>query len=262
MTGLISECAFPGTAEAFEEHILDEYKSLARGSVRFAGPSSTAEPPQGRRAKMRIAVCVMVTAIIVGFALPSPANERPSDPFGNHTIELHDEVGFVSVWKFLRDVVLLDKRHFHNCLESSDTICPSLPTFMKIIDEARENKGKALLGHLNRSINSLIKPAPSQWMGPLEAITMRSGDCKAYSIAKYAAVRAVGISPDFVRLVIVHNQRRSEDHMVVAVYQEGEWFILDNLTNPLLQDSEVRGYEPLVVLDYEGARQYPTFWMQ
>jgi predicted transglutaminase-like cysteine proteinase len=133
---------------------------------------------------------------------------------------------------------------------------------MKIVDEARQNQGKALLGHLNRSINLLIKAAPGNWTGPLEAITMRNGDCKSYSIAKYAAVRVAGISPDHVRLVIVHNRRHNEDHMVAAVYQNDEWLILDNLTNLLLRDSEKRDYEPTAVLDYTGVRRYlSAFWI-
>jgi len=50
--------------------------------------------------------------------------------------------------------------------------------------------------------------------------------------------------------------------MVVAVYQDGEWFILDNLINVLLRDSEKRDYEPLAVLDYLGARRYlSAFWL-
>jgi len=36
----------------------------------------------------------------------------------------------------------------------------------------------------------MIKAAPRDWTAPLEAITMRNGDCKSYSIAKYAAARA------------------------------------------------------------------------
>ena len=109
----------------------------------------------------------------------------------------------------------------------------------------------------------MIKPAPSEWIGPLEAITMKNGDCKAYSLAKYAGAQELGISADHVRLVIVHNRRHAEDHMVAAVYQDGEWFILDSLTNVLLRDSEKEDYEPLAVLDYRGARQYlSAFWIE
>jgi predicted transglutaminase-like cysteine proteinase len=217
----------------------------------------------GRHWNAHLAAFVAVVTIVAGFALPTSASDRPSDPFGNHTIELDSQAALFAIWEFLKDQVLLDKGHFHSCIEHSNTNCPEVSTLMKIVEEGRQNQGKALLGHLNRSINLLIKAAPGNWTGPLEAITMRNGDCKSYSIAKYAAVRAAGFSPDHVRLVIVHIGRRNEDHMIAAVYQDDEWRILDNLTNVLLRDSEQRDYEPTAVLDYTGVRGYhnAAFWM-
>ena len=51
--------------------------------------------------------------------------------------------------------------------------------------------------------------------------------------------------------------------MVTAVHQDGEWSILDNLTNVVLRDWEKVDYEPLAVLDYKGARRYlSAFWME
>ena len=44
--------------------------------------------------------------------------------------------------------------------------------------------------------------------------------------------------------------------MVVAVYQDGEWLILDNLTNVLDRDWEKTDYQPLAILDYRGVRRY------
>jgi predicted transglutaminase-like cysteine proteinase len=209
-----------------------------------------------------MAVYVTVLAIVCGFAVPASAVDRPSDPFGNHTIELNKEARLVAIWEFLKDQMLLDKARFHYCIEFSDVPCPEVSALMKIVEEARQNQGKALLAHLNRSINLMIKAAPGDWTGPLEAITMRNGDCKSYSIAKYAAVRAAGISPDHVRLVIVHDRRRGWDHMVAAVYQNDEWLILDNLTNLLVRDSEKRDYEPTAILDYKGVRRYlSAFWI-
>jgi predicted transglutaminase-like cysteine proteinase len=211
---------------------------------------------------MHIAAFVTVLAFVVSFATPTFASDRPSDPFGNHTIELNDEAPLFEVWKFLNDQLLLDKTRFHSCIEQSNASCPEVSTLLTIVDEARQNQGKALLGHLNRSINLMIKPAPGDWTGPLEAIAMRDGDCKSYSIAKYAAARVAGISPDHVRLVIVHNRRHNVDHMVAAVYQDEEWLILDNLTNLLLRDSDKRDYEPLAILDYKGVRRYlSAFWI-
>jgi len=161
--------------------------------------------------------------------------------------------------------VLLDKAHFHSCIDnnvSNNTDCAAVSTLMKIVGEARQNQGKALLGHLNRSINLLINAAPGYLTGPLEVITVRDGDCKSHSIAKYAAARAAGFSADHVRLVTVHDRRHNFDHMVATVYYNEEWLILDNLTNLLVRDTDKTDYAPMVILDYKGVRRYHSaFWM-
>jgi len=212
---------------------------------------------------MRCTIFSAFFAAAIGFALPVFADERPNDPFGNHTVEVDEKAPLVEIWDSLRQQMRLEKSYFYECLQAKDDPCPLIPALEKKLDEIRQYQGKALLGHLNLSINLMIKPAPSGWVGPLEAITMRNGDCKSYSLAKYAAAQEVGISMDHLRLVIVHLAARSEDHMVVAVYQDGEWFILDNLTNVLSQDREKADYEPLAVLDYKGVRRYlSAFGMQ
>ena len=206
----------------------------------------------------RFAAAILVS---VGFAMPASAADRPSDPFENHTTELNSEAPLFPIWEFLRHQVVLDKSRAQRCVDSSDTPCAAVSVLMKIVEEARQNQGKALLGHLNRSINLLIKAAPGDWTGPLDAIAMAHGDCKSYSIAKYAAARAAGVSADHVRLVIVHNRRRHEDHMVAVVYQNGEWLILDNLTHVILRDLDQIDYEPTAVMDHTGVRSYlSTFW--
>jgi predicted transglutaminase-like cysteine proteinase len=197
----------------------------------------------------------LAVAIVVGLVLPALGDERPSDPFGNHTAELDKDEPLVGIWDSLKDKMQLEKAYFHECL-LKEPPCPSISTLVQKLDEIRQYRGKALLGHLNLSVNLMIKFAPGEWTPPLETITMRHGDCKAYSLAKYAGAQELGISADHVRLVIVHDRRHHFDHMVVAIYQNEEWLILDNLTNLLLRDWEKTDYEPLAVLDYSGARRY------
>jgi len=209
-----------------------------------------------RHLAMLIAACAIASWIV-----PAAAEDRPNDPFGDFTRELNAETPLVKTWDLLRDKMLIEKGYFHKCLESGD--CPPIEALEQTLDEIRQYQGKALLGHLNIAVNYMVRPAPGDWTTPLDAIIMRNGDCKAYSIAKYAGAQELGISADHVRLVIVHNRRRSEDHMVVAVYHDGEWLILDNLTNVLARDSERTDYEPLAVLDYKGARRYlSAFWLE
>ena len=97
---------------------------------------------------MPMAVYVTVLAIVFGFAVPASAEDRPSDPFGNHTIELNKEAPLVSIWESLKDQVRLDKARFHTCIEFSNASCPEVSALMKIVEEARLNQGKALLAHL------------------------------------------------------------------------------------------------------------------
>ncbi len=88
-------------------------------------------------------------------------------------------------------------------------------------------------------------------------LTFADGDCKDYSIAKFFTLHEAGISPDRVRLVIVRNRRRLEEHMVVAVYDEDAWFILDNASMVVATDTEAAArYTPLFVLDKGGVRHY------
>jgi hypothetical protein len=47
---------------------------------------------------MRVAIFVTVVAILVGFAAPTRANDRPSDPFGNRTVELNNDAPLVEMW--------------------------------------------------------------------------------------------------------------------------------------------------------------------
>src|SRR5262245_66010954 len=114
---------------------------------------------------MYAAVFVTVVAIVVGFAAPTWANDRLSDPFGNHTVELNDGTPLFEMWESLRDQALLDRAHFHSCIESNNepntTDCAAASTLIKILDASVQNTGKALLRHFNRSITLLTNASTS-----------------------------------------------------------------------------------------------------
>src|SRR5262249_35830892 len=121
--------------------------------------------------------------------------------------------------------------------------------------QARQYQGKAFLAHLNRSVNLLIKSGAGKWTSALDAVDLGVGDCKAYAVTKYVALLVAGVPPDQIRLVAVHKRLGNEDHLVVAVHQDDQWFILDNLPHLILQASDEVDYEPLYVFDDTGVRQ-------
>jgi predicted transglutaminase-like cysteine proteinase len=177
-------------------------------------------------------------------------------PFGPAML-VEDHGLLVDTWRNLREQMVADDEAISACLRDGVPDCAAADTLLHIINDAKAHKGKALIGYVNRTINLLIRPAPGAWVGALEVLTFADGDCKDYSIAKLFALREAGVAPERLRLVIVYNRRRSEDHMVVAAYVEDAWFILDNATMVLATDSDdATLYLPLFLFDDAGVRRY------
>ncbi len=177
------------------------------------------------------------------------------DPFGGNTFDV-SQGPLVQSWQIVYQELAGDHALLGACVDSTSAECGPSRTLWQITAEAREQEGLAVIGHINRTINLSIKPfEPSEWLTALDAINAE-GDCKAYSTAKYFALREAGIAPDRVRIVIVHERGHVEDHMVVAVYQGNRWLILDDLTLAIVQDTDEAEYVPLFVLDHHGVRQF------
>jgi predicted transglutaminase-like cysteine proteinase len=99
------------------------------------------------------------------------------------------------------------------------------------------------------------------WSPPLETMTTGRGDCEDYAIAKYVALIDAGVRKEDVKLVIVHNRLRDEEHAIVAARTGDTWFILDNRSFVLVPAVSLRGATPLYVLDDAGAKiLVPGIW--
>ncbi len=69
---------------------------------------------------------------------------------------------------------------------------------------------------------------PDYWATPME-FAKNSGDCEDYAIVKYYALKELGVDPASMRLVIVMETLRNIPHAVLAVYANGDAYLLDNL---------------------------------
>jgi predicted transglutaminase-like cysteine proteinase len=209
----------------------------------------------GRLAMMTTRKILAVIAIMIG--MTDYIYARPIDPFGGNTVDV-PQGPLVDSWQTVYEELGGDHALLGACVDSASAECGPPRTLWEIIAEAREQEGLAVIGHINRTINLLITPfEPSEWLTALDAVNAE-GDCKAYATAKYFALREVGITADRVRIVIVHQRNHVEDHMIVAVYQDDRWLILDDLTFALVQDTDESEYAPLFVLDDRGVRAFPA----
>ena len=81
------------------------------------------------------------------------------------------------------------------------------------------------------------------WAIPAEFLK-KSGDCEDYAIAKYFTLKELGIPYENMRIVVVRDTVRNLAHAVLAVYMDGDAYILDNLSNAVLSHSRIKQYSP------------------
>ena len=89
------------------------------------------------------------------------------------------------------------------------------------------------------------------WEIPAEFLK-KSGDCEDYSIIKYFTLKELGIEPESMRIVVVRDTIRNFAHAVLAVYVNGDAFILDNLSNSVLSHTKLRQYSPQYSVNESG----------
>ncbi|MEB2848520.1 transglutaminase-like cysteine peptidase [Endobacterium cereale] len=83
------------------------------------------------------------------------------------------------------------------------------------------------------------------WATPSETLARGQGDCEDFAILKMAALRAQGIDPEALSIVALFDQKRRLYHAVLSVEISGRHFILDNVRNQVLQDTQLPNYVAL-----------------
>ncbi len=141
---------------------------------------------------------------------------------------------------------------------------PAALQFLSIVDRARNRDGRARLGEINRAINLAIRPMTDLaqygeidvWSSPLATFARSAGDCEDYAIAKFVALRLAGVADADLRIVIMRDTIAGEDHAVTAVRLDGHWLLLDNRRMAMIEDSQIRNYRPLFVIDQPTVMAY------
>ena len=82
------------------------------------------------------------------------------------------------------------------------------------------------------------------WATPVEFIT-RGGDCEDFAIAKYAALRALGVPDSKMRVLILKDMQKNIPHAVLIVYTNEGPMILDNQIKTVRADNSIHHYKPI-----------------
>ncbi len=89
------------------------------------------------------------------------------------------------------------------------------------------------------------------WATPIEFMT-RGGDCEDFAIAKYVALRALGVPENRMRVAIVQDQQKNIPHAILVVYSEKGAVILDNQIKSVKRESEIAHYKPIFSINREA----------
>jgi predicted transglutaminase-like cysteine proteinase len=138
-------------------------------------------------------------------------------------------------WKIVRDQVESEVSVFSRCVTKEE--CPAAARrFLKIIAMARAYRGPAQVGFINRAVNLSIVPMSDmkqwgvldRWSSPLETLTTGRGDCEDYAIVKYVALLGAGVHRQDVKVVVLRDLLRNEDHAITVTRIGEKWIVLDN----------------------------------
>ena len=137
---------------------------------------------------------------------------------------------------------------------SADSACERTSTvFAKIVETAQGKGFSEKLSFVNSSINraiayrkdSVIYASFDYWAKPSEILERRAGDCEDFAILKMTALLRAGIPAQSMAVVVLQDRRRKFFHAVLSVNTATGTFILDNLSNTVVQDKDLPDYLPL-----------------
>jgi predicted transglutaminase-like cysteine proteinase len=98
------------------------------------------------------------------------------------------------------------------------------------------------------------------WATPLETLRLGRGDCEDFAIAKYYALKKLGVPADKLRLVYVKAQLNgqfgqiAQAHMVLAYYKTpgADPWVLDSLVNEIRLASNRQDLQPIFSFNTQG----------
>jgi predicted transglutaminase-like cysteine proteinase len=92
------------------------------------------------------------------------------------------------------------------------------------------------------------------WALASVTLVRRRGDCEDFAIAKMALLRRAGFADQNLYLVIVKDVFRVEHHAVLVVRSDRRFWVLDNVTDRVLESTLIKNYRP--VLTFASGRRF------
>ena len=204
-------------------------------------------------------------ATVTDASVAPPAQPAaPNEPFGMVAFRAPDGLLWVK-WRKVESEIRADMQVLEDCrADAQQCASAAAVRFQAMVDEAREQPGRAKIETINRSINAAIRymsnsaqhGVPDLWSSPLATLASGRGDCEDYAIAKYMVLREAGVAIDDLQLVLVRDRAAGQDHAVLAVRHDGRWLILDNRHLAMNEAAGLPHFMPLFAINHQGVKLF------
>ncbi len=275
LAALIATCA-TSPSRADEAIASDAQETLAPGMDAAARPPATFFRINDVLAKLdamrgrgpnAVRLAALAPSNIATDATPEPKQAAPrgDEPFGLFTFRAPDGLLWRK-WRGLEAKLTKDTETLRQC-EADAGNCPSnAAQFLRLIGAVKSKSGRDRLDEANRAVNMVVRYVSDfaqhgeadRWSSPLETFATAKGDCEDYAIAKYVALREAGFPREDLRLVLVRDRAVRQDHAVLAARLDGQWLILDNRRNSLIEDGDATSFTPLFAINHDGVHLFAT----
>ena len=149
-------------------------------------------------------------------------------------------------------------KRFEDELKSCRTDQCKKKQWEAVIDGLRGKDLMAQLRAINTEMNDkryITDPVnwnlPDYWATPFQFMR-KNGDCEDYAIAKYMALRDLGVPVDDMRIVVLNDLNLRIAHAILAVYVNGKPYILDNQISKVVPASSIHHYQPVYSINENG----------
>ena len=114
--------------------------------------------------------------------------------------------------------------------------------------------GQATLAAVNSWTNAKIRYVEDRelyhkadyWAGARATLRRRAGDCEDIALAKMALLAGAGVRREDMYLTIARDLARGADHALLVVREDGRFWLLDNMTDRVLDASGANDYRPIL----------------
>jgi predicted transglutaminase-like cysteine proteinase len=89
------------------------------------------------------------------------------------------------------------------------------------------------------------------WATPYQFLK-KNGDCEDYAIAKYMALKNLGVPAEDMRIIALQDLNLNLGHAVLIVYDKSGPLLLDNQIKTVVSANSIRHYKPVYAINELG----------